>query len=227
MYNNHQYVEEQLVVNGLKKMILHTAVALLITFISIFSVVYIPIVTKFVENNSKRILSIICLFPVFISFFINRINTKLAQILYFFYTVLTGFALSYAVFKYGIGISLFSFVVAIGIFTLMSLFSYFTKEDLERYRVIIKLNLFFLIIVFLINSYYGVPILYWIVGYWTIITFTSLIGFDINHIKKDFKIKSGDIDSLSKINLTGVIQCYLDFFILSLALMTIFGKTFS
>lgn len=227
MYNNHQYVEEQLVINGLKKMVLHTAVAILITFISIFSVIYIPIITKFVENNSKRILSIICVFPAFISFFINRINTTIAQIFHFFYNIFAGFALSYAVFKYGMGISLSSFVIAMGIFVLMFLYAYFTKEDLERYRVIIKLNLFFLIIVFLINSYYGVPILYWIVGYWTIITFTSLIGFDINHIKKDFKINSGDTNAIGKTNLIGVVQCYLDFFILSLALMSIFGKTFS
>ena len=226
MYN-HQYVDEEIIIDGIRKVILRLVIAVVIALGSMLSTAYYHPITKFVSNYSTKLIIAGFVVPLGISVLINRINLTINKMAFFTYSVLTGLLLSYAVFKYGIGITLFSCIFAAGIFAIMALFGYYTKEDLERYRLILKINMFFLICLFSINLYFGIPILYWIIASSALINFTSLIGFDINHIKKKLILMSKNEIFLDRVSLMGTMQFYLDYFVLSLALMSIFGKTFT
>ena len=49
----------------------------------------------------------------------------------------------------------------------------------------------------------------------------------VNHIKKELILMSKNEIFLDRVSLMGTMQFYLDYFVLSLALMSIFGKTFT
>lgn len=223
----HQYVDEEIIIGGIKRIVLHFGFAILTAFVGMLTAFYYYPMTKFVGGSPKKLLILGFLIPFLISFLINRIPLSISKMAFFTYNVLTGLLMSYGAFKYGIGISIFSYIFAGGIFAIMFLFGYYTKEDLERYRVILKINMFFLICLFCINLYFGIRILHWIIAYYALTNFTALVGFDINHIKKEMTIFSKNEKLLERVRLTGTLQFYLDYLVLCIALISIFGKTFT
>lgn len=220
----HQYMDEQTVNEGIKKVIFKLMIGLFTSFIMLFCVYNFEFLTKFVNNYAKELLITAFVFPVFFTFTINKINVKFMNSLLVVYSMLAGLLLSYTVFKYGVNLVIIAVFSALIIFVLMTLFAYYTNEDLERERVLLKISLFFLIVTYLINMYFGVYILHWILAYWALITFTGLTAYDFQHIKKEMTESAIYLDSFERISLTGTLQFYLNFLILSLVLMNIFGK---
>jgi len=220
----HQYVDEKIVNEGIKKVIFKLVIGLFISFITMFIVYNVESLTLFIDQYTKKLLVIAFIFPIFFTLTINRINIKLVNFLLLVYSILAGFLLVYTVFKYGSTLIVLAVGATTLIFTLMSLFAYHTNEDLERERVLLKISLFFLIVTYSINMYFGVYILHWILAYWALINFTGLIGYDFQHIKKELTESSVGDDSFERISLTGTLQFYLNFIILSLVLLNIFGK---
>ena len=76
----------------------------------------------------------------------------------------------------------------------------------------------------LVNLYFGVHILYWIIDYSIIGNFTAFIAFDINHIKQEVSLANRNEKLLKRIELSGMLQFYFDFMILSVALMDILTR---
>ena len=226
MYD-HQYVNESLISDKIRKVILNFIISLILTFGTMIVTVHTNLIFKFVSDNSFKLLSISSLFPIIFPFIINKLKWNLSKSLFYLYSILIGLILSYAFIKYGISIMIFSLLCTIAIFVVMALFGYFTREDLERYRVLLKIALFFLITTFLINLYFGVYILHWIIGYWSIGIFISFIGYDMYHIKNQLIdiIKQKRIE-FNQVTILGSFQFYFDFLILGLAIMSIFGKIF-
>ena len=220
----HQYVDEKIVNDGIKKVIFKLVIGLFISFITMFIVYNVESLTLFIDIYAKKLMVAAFAFPLFFTLTINKINVKLVNFFLLLYSVLAGFLLAYTVFKYGSTLIVLAVGATSVIFTLMSLFAYHTNEDLERERVLLKISLFFLIVTYLINMYFGVYILHWILAYWALINFTGLMGYDFQHTKKELSEASVGDDSFERISLTGTLQFYLNFIILSLVLLNLFGK---
>lgn len=223
MYRN-QYVDEKIVNDGIKKVIIKMCLGLLLSFIMMFVSYNSERILLILEKDSKLLMSLAFLFPVFFTITINRISMLLVNCLLTIYSLLVGLLLTYTVFKFGSTLIILAVGATAIIFTLMSLFAYYTNEDLERERVLIKISLFFFIITYLVNMYYGVYILYWILSYWALITFTGLMGYDFQNTKKSLSSSSNDTNNFERISLTGTLQFYLNFIILSLVLLNLLGK---
>lgn len=223
MYRN-QYVDEKIVNDGIKKVIIKMCLGLLLSFLMMFISYNSEKTLVILQDNSKLLMILAFSFPIFFTISINKINILLINCLLTIYSLLVGFLLTYTVFKFGSTL----IILAVGatglIFTLMSLFAYYTNEDLERERVLIKISLFFFIITYLVNMYYGVYILYWILSYWALLTFTGLMGYDFQNTKKSLTSSSNDSNNFERISLTGSLQFYLNFIILSLVLLNLLGK---
>lgn len=220
----HRYIDEQIVNDGIRKVILKLTIGLLISFITMFCVYSFESLTKFVNEFTKPMLITAFIFPIFFTITINKIHVKTMDLLLMGYSILTGLLLSYTMFKYGVNLVILSIFSTLIIFVLMTLFAYYTNEDLERERVLIKISLFFLIVTYLVNMYFGVYILHWILAYWALITFTGLIAYDFQHVKKEMTEATMFTDSFERISLTGTLQFYLNFIVLSLVLMNLLGK---
>lgn len=220
----HQYVDEKTVNEGIKKVIFKLIIGLFISFLAMFVVYNVESLTLFIDNYTKELLALTFIFPVFFTLTINRFNIKFMNFMLLMYSILAGLPLVYTIFKYGSTLIVLSIGATTIIFTLMAMFAYHTNEDLERERVLLKISLFFLIITYLVNMYFGVYILHWILAYWALINFTGLVGYDFQHVKKELSEAVVQNDSFERISLTGTLQFYLNFIILSLVLLNIFGK---
>lgn len=223
MYRD-KYKNEELTSDIVKNVILSLGLHLIIAIVVVTISTCFSSVAKFIDENSWKLIGFSFVLPLTLSVFVNKIHINLNRVIALLYTVFTGLLMTYAAFKYGIPKFLLAIFISVIIFSVMSYFGNNTKEDLERYRVILKINLFFLIVMMLVNLYFGVHILYWIIDYSIIGNFTAFIAFDINHIKQEVSLANKNEKLLKRIELSGMLQFYFDFMILSVALMDILTR---
>lgn len=222
----HKYIEEQIAKEGIKKALIKFLGGFFISFISMLLVYSLKKLTIFLDSYKKELIILLALFPLSFTFVIGKVNTALMNFLMGIYAVITGLFFAYPLYKYGFNILLISLGVSACIFGIMCLYANKTNEDLERERILLKISLFFLICTYLTNLYFGVYILHWILAYWALITFTGLIAYDFQHFKKELADVSTNYDLFDRVSLTGTMHFYMNFIIMTLILLNIFGKVF-
>lgn len=220
----HRYIEEQIAKEGIKKAIFKFIIGLFVSFVTMTLVYSVEKLTIFLDSNKKELITLLALFPILFTFAINKVRTSFMNFFMSIYVIVAGFFFVYPLHKYGFNLILIAVGASSIIFSIMCLYANKTSEDLERERVLLKISLFFLIGTYLINMYFGVYILHWILAYWALITFTGLIGYDFQHFKKELTEASINDDLFERVSLTGTLHFYMNFMIMTLVLLNIFGK---
>ena len=155
-----------------------------------------------------------------ISFFINKISSSLAKILFFAYSLVNGITLTVIGFIYAPQIIFYAFMITLTIFVVTAIYGYTTQEDLSSYRRFFMIALISLIILSIINAFMGVGMLEWVITIGGVVIFTGLIAYDVNRIKFiSYQLADGDNEAMEKMGIIGALNLYLDFinlFILSL-----------
>ena len=173
-----------------------------------------------------RLLAIAEVAMVFgLSFFINKISSGMARMLFLLYSLLNGVTLSTIGFYYDPVTIVYAFTMTLVIFVVTSIFGYTTQEDLSSYRRFFTIRLISLIIMGLINMFLGVGVLYWIETIVGVVLFSGLIAYDVNRIKSlAYNVADGDAELVEKIGIIGALNLYLDFINLFLYVLRIFGR---
>lgn len=156
---------------------------------------------------------------------INKISKSTAAFMFLTYSFLNGLLFSLIGAAYSLEIISYSLLTTIVMFGVLAIYGYTTNEDLSKYGGFLKTGLISLILMSLINLFFKVPSLYWMVTILGVVIFSALICFDVNRIKKmAYRISSGDEEELGKMGIIAALTLYLDFINLFLYILRIFSR---
>ena len=160
-----------------------------------------------------------------ISFFINKMPSGLARILFFAYSLVNGITLTVIGLIYAPQVIFYSFVITLTIFVVTAIYGYTTQEDLSSYRRFFKIALISLILLSVFNAFMRVGILEWVITIAGVVIFTGLIAYDVNRIKAiSYQLADGDNETMEKMSIIGALNLYLDFINLFIYILRIFGR---
>ena len=160
-----------------------------------------------------------------IRFFINKMPSSLARILFFAYSLVNGITLTVIGLIYAPQVIFYSFVITLTIFVVTAIYGYTTQEDLSSYRRFFKIALISLILLSVFNAFMRVGILEWVITIAGVVIFTGLIAYDVNRIKAiSYQLADGDNETMEKMSIIGALNLYLDFINLFIYILRIFGR---
>ena len=226
MYYNMNDIDIKSSNNLLRKVFLYMILGIAISFGTGAYLLYFNQGLLSTLFNYYQFLVIAELAMVFsISFFINKISSSLAKILFFAYSLVNGITLTVIGFIYAPQIIFYAFMVTLTIFVVTAIYGYTTQEDLSSYRRFFMIALISLIILSIINAFMGVGMLEWVITIGGVVIFTGLIAYDVNRIKFiSYQLADGDNEAMEKMGIIGALNLYLDFINLFIYILRIFGR---
>ena len=226
MYYNMNDIDIKSSNNLLRKVFLYMILGIAISFGTGAYLLYFNQGLLSTLFNYYQFLVIAELAMVFsISFFINKISSSLAKILFFAYSLVNGITLTVIGFIYAPQIIFYAFMITLTIFVVTAIYGYTTQEDLSSYRRFFMIALISLIILSIINAFMGVGMLEWVITIGGVVIFTGLIAYDVNRIKFiSYQLADGDNEAMEKMGVIGALNLYLDFINLFIYILRIFGR---
>ena len=226
MYYNMNDIDIKSSNNLLRKVFLYMILGIAISFGTGAYLLYFNQGLLSTLFNYYQFLVIAELAMVFsISFFINKISSSLAKILFFAYSLVNGVTLTVIGFIYAPQIIFYAFMITLTIFVVTAIYGYTTQEDLSSYRSFFMIALISLIILSIINAFMGVGMLEWVITIGGVVIFTGLIAYDVNRIKFiSYQLADGDNAAMEKMGIIGALNLYLDFINLFIYILRIFGR---
>ena len=226
MYYNMNDIDIKSSNNLLRKVFLYMILGIAISFGTGAYLLYFNQGLLSTLFNYYQFLVIAELAMVFsISFFINKISSSLAKILFFAYSLVNGITLTVIGFIYAPQIIFYAFMITLTIFVVTAIYGYTTQEDLSSYKRFFMIALISLIILSIINAFMGVGMLEWVITIGGVVIFTGLIAYDVNRIKFiSYQLADGDNEAMEKMGIIGALNLYLDFINLFIYILRIFGR---
>ena len=226
MYYNMNDIDIKSSNNFLRKVFLYMILGIAISFGTGAYLLYFNQGLLSTLFNYYQFLVIAELAMVFsISFFINKISSSLAKILFFAYSLVNGVTLTVIGFIYAPQIIFYAFMITLTIFVVTAIYGYTTQEDLSSYRRFFMIALISLIILSIINAFMRVGMLEWVITIAGVVIFTGLIAYDVNRIKFiSYQLADGDNEAMEKMGVIGALNLYLDFINLFIYILRIFGR---
>ena len=226
MYYNMNDIDIKSSNNLLRKVFLYMILGIAISFGTGAYLLYFNQGLLSTLFNYYQFLVIAELAMVFsISFFINKISSSLAKILFFAYSLVNGVTLTVIGFIYAPQIIFYAFMITLTIFVVTAIYGYTTQEDLSSYRRFFMIALISLIILSIINAFMGVGMLEWVITIGGVVIFTGLIAYDVNRIKFiSYQLADGDNEAMERMGVIGALNLYLDFINLFIYILRIFGR---
>ena len=182
---------------------------------------------NFIYSNQWVFISLILLEFVAVGSLVTMVNhmtASTATLIFIAYSILNGLTLS-AVFVVFTSESISStFFITAGTFGVMSFYGYTTKSDLTKWKNLLLMGLFGLIIASIVNIFMRSDMLYWITTVVGVLVFVGLTAYDTQKIKNMNIIGNEGTEQDHKEAIMGALTLYLDFVNLFLYLLRIFGK---
>ena len=226
MYYNMNDIDIKSSNNLLRKVFLYMILGIAISFGTGAYLLYFNQGLLSTLFNYYQFLVIAELAMVFsISFFINKISSSLAKILFFAYSLVNGVTLTVIGLIYAPQIIFYAFMITLTIFVVTAIYGYTTQEDLSSYRRFFMIALISLILLSAFNAFMRVGMLEWVITVAGVVIFTGLIAYDVNRIKFiSYQLADGDNEAMEKMGIIGALNLYLDFINLFIYILRIFGR---
>ena len=170
---------------------------------------------------------VVALAPLGMMFFftyrINRMSLSAAQITFWVFATLMGLSMASLFIVYtGASITRVFFICS-ATFAAMSLYGYTTKRDLTALGGFLMMGVIGLIIANIVNWFLQSPALYYAASFIGVLIFVGLTAYDTQKIKNMYY--EGDSENLSgKKAIMGALTLYMDFILLFIYLLRIFGQ---
>ncbi len=155
---------------------------------------------------------------------VNRMSASTATMIFVLYSALNGVVLSGIFLVYTSESISSTFFITAGTFGAMSFYGYTTKTDLTKWRNILVMGVFGLIIASLVNMFMRSSMLSLITSCFGVLIFVGLTAYDTQKIKNMNIIGNEGTDEDKKEAIMGALTLYLDFINLFLYLLRLFGK---
>jgi len=158
-----------------------------------------------------------------LSFGINRISARTAQLLFWVYAGLIGVQFSSLFLVYtGVSIAQAFFSTAAA-FLGLSLYGYTTKRDLSGIGTFLIMGVVGIFVALLINMFLRSPALDLAISAIGVLVFAGLTAYDTQKIKSIYFAVAGHGEAMAKSAVIGALNLYLDFINMFLFLLRLFG----
>src|SRR3954465_9025029 len=158
-----------------------------------------------------------------LSFGINRISARGAQVLFWAYAGVVGFQFSSLFLVYtGTSIAQAFFATAAS-FLGLSLYGYTTKRDLSRMRTFLIMGVVGLLVAMLINMFMQSSTMALAISAIGVLLFAGLTAYDTQRIKSMYFQVAGS-DMMGKVVIMGALSLYLDFINMFQFLLSFMGN---
>lgn len=155
--------------------------------------------------------------------FIQGMSARMAQGVFFGYSILNGLTLSSIFLTYTEASIASTFFITAGTFGAMSYFGYVTKKDLTSWGSFFFMGLIGIIIASVVNIFLESEMLHFVISYIGVLVFVGLTAYDTQKIKMMNIIGNEGSDEDTKEAISGALTLYLDFINLFLMLLRILG----
>ena len=186
-----------------------------------------PVLLEMVFGNMWTLLGIILVEFAMVGAlagWVNRMSASTATMIFVLYSALNGVVLSGIFLVYTSESISSTFFITAGTFGAMSFYGYTTKTDLTKWRNILVMGVFGLIIASLVNLFMRSSMLSLITSCFGVLIFVGLTAYDTQKIKNMNIIGNEGTDEDKKEAIMGALTLYLDFINLFLYLLRLFGK---
>ena len=211
----------------IRKVFVWMALALVITGVTAYGVATTPSLLIAIVTNKALFWGLIIaeLALVFaVSGAINRLSLATATLLFVLYSVVNGVTLSVIFLAYSMPAIIQTFFITAGTFGVMALVGYTTKTDLTSLGKLLFMALIGLVIATVVNMFVGSTGFDYILSYVGVLSFVGLTAYDTQKIKQMCMQAPDAGEHMQKLALLGALSLYLDFIILFLYLLRIFGN---
>ena len=158
-----------------------------------------------------------------LSFGINRISARTAQMLFWVYAGLIGVQFSSLFLVYtGASIAQAFFATAAA-FLGLSLYGYTTKRDLSAMGTFFIMGVVGIFVALIVNMFLRSPALDLAISAIGVLVFAGLTAYDTQKIKSIYFAVSGHGEAMAKSAVIGALNLYLDFINMFLFLLRLFG----
>jgi FtsH-binding integral membrane protein len=211
--------------NYMLKIYNYMALALVLTGISAFATLSIPVLSNLMSQTGFGM--VIMVSPVLIALYFfmgfGKMSIQTAQTLFWVYAVLTGMSLSYIMLMYTGESIARTFFICASVFGAMSIYGYTTQRDLTSIGTFLVMGLIGLIVVSIINMLLQSPAIYFATSLIGVGIFVGLIAWDTQKLKSMYyAYGAGELGQ--KASIMGAFTLYLDFINLFLYLLRFFGQ---
>lgn len=160
---------------------------------------------------------------LWMSFGFQKLSASTLVLIFVAYSILMGMSLSFIFLIYSLPSIAKTFVITAAMFGTMGVLGYTTKTDLTKFGSIMMMGLVGLIIASVINMFMRSETMDYIISFIGVLVFTGLTAYDVQKLKRIGNSISMDTEAARKITIMGALTLYLDFIILFLFLLRIFG----
>lgn len=161
-------------------------------------------------------------FVMVLSFGINKLSTRSAQILFWAFAATMGISLSTIFLAYTSTSIVRVFFISAATFGSMSLYGYTTKRNLTSWGSFLFMGLIGIIIASIINIFLASAALDFVVSVIGVLVFVGLTAYDTQQIRNAYA-STDSSDIITKKAVFGALRLYLDFINLMLMLLRLFG----
>ena len=196
---------------------------LLITAVMAVVVARSPRLTRMVGESAWVLFLVEIGLVLLISLGINHLSSTVATGLFLLYSAVNGLTLSVIFLVYTTASISSTFFITAGVFGSMAAYGYFTKRDLTSWGSLALMGLIGIILASIVNWFLQSEMLYWAITYIGVIIFVALTAYDTQKVKMMAEA-GGDEETRSKGAVLGALSLYLDFILLFLYLLRIFGR---
>lgn len=157
---------------------------------------------------------------------VNRMSAGTATSLFVMYAALNGVTLSFIFLAYTSTSIASTFFICAGTFVGCSIYGWTTKKDLTSWRGFLMMGLIGIIIASLVNMFIRSSGMSIIISYIGVIVFVGLTAYDTQKLKNMALVQPAGLDGgvVRKGAILGALSLYLDFIMLFLMLLRIFGQ---
>jgi uncharacterized protein len=159
-----------------------------------------------------------------LSFSVERVRPRTAQILFWLYAALVGLSLASIFLIYSHTSIARVFFITAAAFGALSLWGYSTQRDLGAVGSFALMGLFGIIIAGLVNWLWASSALQWAISLVGVVVFSGLTAWDTQRLKNEYLYGAMDEESVERSAVLGALSLYLDFINLFTLLLQVLGQ---
>lgn len=167
------------------------------------------------------------LLPLGLAFFlsarIHKMSFGATQIVYWIYAASFGIMLGTIFAMFSTATITRVFFITAGLFAFMSLWGYTTKRDLTKMGSFLIMGLFGVILASIVNIFIGSTAIQFATSVLVVVIATGLTAYDTQRIKNDFLEYRSYGEELGKLAVMGALALYMDFIMIFVNLLQLFG----
>lgn len=210
----------------MKKVYVRMFIGLLISAFVALGIASSPSTMMFMFVENRMIFWILLIGMLIMAFVIParlmKMQSGTVMLLFFLFSALMGATLAPIFWAYPTPIIAKTFFICSGTFGAMSVYGYFTKTNLDKMGSYLMMALFGLIILMVVNIFWGNDKMDWIISIVGLLIFIGLTAYDTQQVKR---LAAANLEpQLSdKLATMGAMNLYLDFINLFLFLLRFMG----